>query len=57
MKAFKPMFTSALVAALLGVAAASAHAADLLDSVKQAGVLKIALEGTYPPFDYRNGDG
>ncbi len=44
-------------AALLGVAAASAHAADLLDSVKQAGVLKIALEGTYPPFDYRNGDG
>ncbi|KVD76246.1 cysteine ABC transporter substrate-binding protein [Burkholderia sp. ABCPW 14] len=57
MKAFKPMFTSAVVAALVGIATASAHAADLLDSVKQSGVLKIALEGTYPPFDYRNSDG
>jgi cystine transport system substrate-binding protein len=57
MKSFKPLFTSALVAALLGVTTASAHAADLLDTVKQAGVLKVALEGTYPPFDYRNSDG
>lgn len=57
MKSFKPLFTSALVAAMLGVTTASVHAADLLDTVKQAGVLKVALEGTYPPFDYRNSDG
>ncbi|WP_326489770.1 transporter substrate-binding domain-containing protein [Paraburkholderia sp. ZP32-5] len=57
MKGFKPMFVSGLIAALLGVAAASAHAEDLLDTVKQAGVLKIACEGTYPPFDSRGADG
>jgi cystine transport system substrate-binding protein len=57
MKSFKPMFTSVLVATLLGVATASVHAADLLDTVRQTGVLKVALEGTYPPFDYRNRDG
>lgn len=36
----------------------SAHAEDVLDSVKSAGVLKIGIEGTYPPFGYRaaNGD-
>lgn len=34
-----------------------AHAADLLDSVKSAGVLKIGIEGTYPPFNYRAADG
>lgn len=43
--------------ALLGAAATSANAEDLLDTVKQAGVLKVALEGTYPPFDYRNREG
>jgi cystine transport system substrate-binding protein len=51
------MFTSALVATLLGSATVSAHAADLLDTVREAGVLKVALEGTYPPFDYRNSEG
>ncbi|KDB08107.1 ABC-type transporter, periplasmic subunit family 3 [Burkholderia sp. lig30] len=57
MKRFNPKFKQGLAAALLCVAATSSHAADLLDTVKQAGVLRIALEGTYPPFDYRNGEG
>ncbi|NSX06030.1 transporter substrate-binding domain-containing protein [Cupriavidus gilardii] len=42
-----------IAAPMLALAMAGAHAADLLDSVKQAGVLKIGLEGTYPPFGYR----
>ncbi|HEY9104399.1 transporter substrate-binding domain-containing protein [Chitinimonas sp.] len=40
---------SVLALALLG----GAQAADLLDAVKQRGSLKIAVEGTYPPFNYR----
>lgn len=48
---FKTFFAASLLAA--GVAATSAQAADLLDTVKQAGVLKVGVEGTYPPFNYR----
>jgi cystine transport system substrate-binding protein len=57
MKARKPLFFSVIAAMLLAGAVASARAEDLLDTVKQAGVLKIALEGTYPPFDSRNSEG
>lgn len=38
-------------------AAAPARAADLLDDVKQRGTLRIALEGTYPPFNFRDEQG
>ena len=31
-----------------------AFAADLLDTVKQRGTLIIALEGTYPPFNFKD---
>jgi cystine transport system substrate-binding protein len=41
----------------LGLAAGAAQAQDLLDTVKSAGVLKVAMEGTYPPFNSRNSDG
>jgi cystine transport system substrate-binding protein len=34
-----------------------AHAEDLLDTVKARGTLMIAMEGTYPPFDYRDSSG
>jgi ABC-type amino acid transport substrate-binding protein len=39
-----------LVAGLVGTsfAAATAHAADLLDEVKQRGTLRVGLEGTFP---------
>src|SRR6202022_2918220 len=48
-----------LTAGLIGATclAATAHAADLLDAVKQRGTLRIGLEGTFPPFDYKAPDG
>ncbi len=42
-----------LIASVLGFVAFTASATDLLDTVKQRGTLKVALEGTYPPFNYR----
>jgi L-cystine transport system substrate-binding protein len=57
MKLSKLLLTSALAVSALGFTAISAHAEDLLDSVKQSGVLKIGLEGTYPPFDSRDSSG
>jgi L-cystine transport system substrate-binding protein len=54
-----PRFTRrALFAATLAVGLAAvgnpARAADLLESVKARGTLRIALEGTYPPFNFRD---
>ena len=43
-----------LAAALLATLVLGASAADLLDTVKQRGTLKVALEGTYPPFNYKD---
>ncbi|WP_426356389.1 transporter substrate-binding domain-containing protein [Burkholderia sp. R-40] len=57
MKPFTPTLKQGLAAALLCVAATASHAADLLDTVKQAGVLRVGLEGTYPPFNSRNTEG
>lgn len=34
--------------------ALSAAGADLLDAVKSRGTLKIAVEGTYPPFNFKD---
>jgi cystine transport system substrate-binding protein len=53
MRSFRTRCLRALLAVSLLAAGAAAQAADLLDTVKQAGVLKIGLEGTYPPFNYR----
>jgi cystine transport system substrate-binding protein len=44
-----------VLAALLMVAAA--QAADLLDEVKQRGQLRVAVEGTYPPFNFKDEQG
>ena len=46
-----------LPALLLACAALSAQAADLLDDVKARGTLRVGLEGTYPPFNYKNDKG
>ncbi|SEL93001.1 amino acid ABC transporter substrate-binding protein, PAAT family [Roseateles sp. YR242] len=46
-----------LAALLLLVAAPAARAADLLDEVKARGTLRIACEGTYPPFNFKNEKG
>lgn len=35
----------------------AAQAADLLDEVKQRGELRIAVEGTYPPFNFKDEQG
>ena len=44
---------TACAATLLAVAL-PARAADLLDAAKARGTLRIALEGTYPPFNFRD---
>ena len=45
------LLTAGLAAAW---APATASAADLLATVKARGTLKVALEGTYPPFNYKD---
>ena len=46
---------SLLLVAAFGVnATLPAAAADLLDTVKQRGSLRIAMEGTYPPFNFKD---
>jgi L-cystine transport system substrate-binding protein len=56
MKAIKAVLMSGFAVAL-ACAASFSSAADLLDDVRSSGVLKVAMEGTYPPFDYRNKSG
>ena len=48
---------TATVATAIGFAGTAAHAQDLLDTVKSSGVLRIGMEGTYPPFNSRNAAG
>lgn len=43
-----------LLSLVLAAAALPARAADLLDTVKTRGILRIALEGTYPPFNFKD---
>lgn len=40
--------------ALLATASLTVSAADLLATVKARGTLKVAMEGTYPPFNYKD---
>lgn len=47
-------FGLAAIVLALGCAS-SAGAADLLDTVKARGSLRIAMEGTYPPFNFKDG--
>jgi len=45
---------AAILAVALAAGAGPACAADLLHTVKTRGTLRIALEGTYPPFNFRD---
>ncbi|HEY1148647.1 MAG TPA: transporter substrate-binding domain-containing protein [Pseudoduganella sp.] len=49
----KPLM-SLFAAALLAGAALHASAADLLQTVKSRGTIKVAMEGTYPPFNFKD---
>lgn len=42
-----------VLSTLLLSLALGASAADLLDTIKQRGTIRVALEGTYPPFNYK----
>ncbi|MDR2991989.1 MAG: transporter substrate-binding domain-containing protein [Burkholderiaceae bacterium] len=57
MKFLNRLIQPLLFIAALGLTAGAAQAGDLLDAVKSAGVLKVGMEGTYPPFNSRNSDG
>jgi cystine transport system substrate-binding protein len=46
-----------LIALLLAAATLHAHAADLLQTVKARGTLKVAMEGVYPPFNFKEKNG
>ncbi|GGY08455.1 transporter substrate-binding domain-containing protein [Paludibacterium paludis] len=46
----KKWFPAVLLAAL----SLQAFGADLLDTVRQRGTLRVALEGTYPPFNFKD---
>ncbi len=43
-----------LLTLVLGAASLPARAVDLLDTVKTRGTVRIALEGTYPPFNFKD---
>ncbi|MFJ1468381.1 cystine ABC transporter substrate-binding protein [Massilia orientalis] len=43
-----------LLSMVLAAAALPARAADLLDTVKTRGTMRIAVEGTYPPFNFKD---
>src|SRR6476661_7852216 len=49
--ALKAIAGAMTVGAMLAV---PAQAADLLDTAKARGTLRIALEGTYPPFNFKD---
>lgn len=46
-----------LILGLLSATSATAATADLLGTVQERGTLRIALEGTYPPFNSRDAKG
>jgi len=54
MKTPSRLLATLFLATATTTATLSAHAADLLDGVKSRGTLRVALEGTYPPFNFKD---
>jgi len=52
----RSLLSTAKLALLVLASSVAVHAsaADLLDTVKARGTLKIAMEGTYPPFNFKD---
>lgn len=50
----KKVMALGLLGLLVSTWTATASAQDLLDSVKARGVLRAAIEGTYPPFNFKD---
>jgi cystine transport system substrate-binding protein len=50
----RSLLAGAILGAICSAAALPALAADLLDAVQARGTLRIALEGTYPPFNFKD---
>lgn len=46
--------TTIAAAILISSVAVNAFAVDLLDTVKARGTLKVAMEGNYPPFNFKD---
>lgn len=57
MKASRRLPLAALLGLAITLTSNAAVAEDLLDQVKSSGVLRIGVQGTYVPFDYRNEKG
>lgn len=43
-----------VAAALVAILLPAAHGADLMNEARARGVLRIAVEGTYPPFNFKD---
>jgi len=56
-KAWGAFLRGVAITAAFSFIGASAHAEDLLTTVKQRGTLIVGMEGTYPPFNSRNSAG
>lgn len=50
----RTILKSALAAASLAILSVSTAAAEELDTIKEAGVIRIAMSGAYPPFNFVN---
>ena len=48
------LLLSAVLLGMIGLNAATASAADVLAAAKTRGSLRIAMEGTYPPFNFKD---
>ncbi|KAF3999114.1 cystine ABC transporter substrate-binding protein [Glaciimonas immobilis] len=46
--------TKMAAALLISSVTVSAFATDLLDTIKSRGILKVAMEGNYPPFNFKD---